>query len=72
MNKASIMELGWGIIHDCISLLVRVLRGKYICSKNHIPQVQAKGKNSPLWKAINLQDLAQVMDGKNVRFWMDI
>jgi len=52
-TRLPILKLGWGIIHDCISLWARVLRGKYICSKDHnIPQVQAKGKNSPLWKAI--------------------
>lgn len=46
-NKAFIMKLGWGIIHDSNSLWAgTVLRGKHSRIKDCIPHVQAKGKDS--------------------------
>jgi hypothetical protein len=37
MNKAFIVKLGWGIINDSSYLCARVLRGKYIRTKDNIP-----------------------------------
>jgi len=37
MNKAFIVKLGWGIINDSRYLGARVLRGKYIRTKDNIP-----------------------------------
>lgn len=48
MNKAFIMKLGWGIIHDNCNFQVEVLRGKYFKKKDCAPHVQAKGMDSPL------------------------
>ena len=79
MNKAYVMKLGWGIIHDNNNLWADVLRSKYVKTQDHrIPQVQAKGKDSPLWKTICkvwpqvIEDLGwSAGNGVEVRFWKD-
>ncbi|KAJ1375592.1 Endonuclease/exonuclease/phosphatase superfamily [Sesbania bispinosa] len=38
-NKAMIMKLSWGLIHEPNVLWVRVLRSKYRCGFNYIPTV---------------------------------
>ena len=52
MNRAFIMKLGWGIINDNTSLWASVFRSKYVRSSDNIPKVQAKQKDSPIWKTI--------------------
>lgn len=52
MNQAFIMKLGWGIINDTNSLWTSVLCNKYVRTNANIPQMQAKQRDSPLWKAI--------------------
>jgi len=52
MNKAFIMKFRWGITNDNSSLWARVLHRKYIKTTDNIPRVQARGKDSPKWKAI--------------------
>jgi hypothetical protein len=78
MNKAYVMKLGWGIIHDNNNLWADVLRSKYVKTQDRIPQVQAKGKDSPLWKTICkvwpqvIEGLGwSVGNGVEVRFWKD-
>lgn len=78
MNKAFVMKLGWGILHDSDSLWASVLRSKYIRTQEGTDQVHAKGRDSPLWKAICkvLPDVItgtawSVRNGRNVKFWSD-
>ncbi|KAJ6901416.1 hypothetical protein NC651_019242 [Populus alba x Populus x berolinensis] len=72
------MKLGWGILHDSDSLWASVLRSKYIRTQEGTDQVHAKGRDSPLWKAICkvFPDVItgtawSVRNGRNVKFWSD-
>jgi hypothetical protein len=51
INTTFIMNL-CGIMQTNVSLWARVLEGKYVKSQDHLPKVQAKGKDSRLCKAI--------------------
>jgi len=52
MNKASVMKLGWSIMNDMNGLWTCVLRCMYGWSQECTSDPKAKGKDSPLWKAI--------------------
>lgn len=51
INTTFIMNL-WGFMQTNVSFWARVLQGKYVKSQDHLPKVQAKGKDSRLCKAI--------------------
>ena len=54
------------------------MRGKYTQTKDRVPVIQARGRDSPLWKAI-CKVSPQIIEGtgwsvgneRQVRFWKD-
>nr|KYP43373.1 Putative ribonuclease H protein At1g65750 family [Cajanus cajan] len=68
-NKAFIMKLGWGIIHDL---------SKYKCSDLVIPSLHVPNKAFDLWRSIGkVWDSVEnncswlLGDGRYVKFWWD-
>ncbi|KAF7838421.1 putative ribonuclease H protein At1g65750 family [Senna tora] len=77
-NQAFMTKLGWGLINQKDALWARVLRGKYKCGDDIMPEVAARSTSSRLWKGIaaNWQHVKRgvvwrIGDGKNIRFWSD-
>ncbi|RYQ95010.1 hypothetical protein Ahy_B08g089987 [Arachis hypogaea] len=70
------MKAGWGLIESKDSLWARVLRAKYKCGNDIIPQVERRRSDSNLWKGICLawEDVEKNMvwrvgDGSQIKFW---
>ena len=78
VNMACMMKLAWGIVSKPNSLWVRVLRNKYRCDDNIIPEVKRRDKMSNAWRGIfqiwphfkqNL--IWRVGNGHNIKIWLD-
>lgn len=52
MNKAMLMKLGWELIQRRDKLWVQILRSKYLCGNNVIPNVDKKHVESNTWRGI--------------------
>lgn len=63
INKALMMKIAWGVIHDKDNLWASVLGGKYIKSQDHVPHVKANEKDSALWKTV-CKVWPQVLEGR--------
>ncbi|KAJ1413531.1 Ribonuclease H-like superfamily [Sesbania bispinosa] len=77
-NKALLMKVGWGLLHDPNAYWVQVVRSKYGCGNDIIPRVRKKGNESLLWRGVrrtwnHVQEgmFWVVHDSRNVRFWVD-
>ncbi|KAJ1376817.1 hypothetical protein SESBI_49548 [Sesbania bispinosa] len=51
-NRAMIMKLNWGLIHNLEALWVRVLRHKYGCGSGYIPLIMQRSNVSNVWRGI--------------------
>ena len=78
VNSTFLSKLGWGLIHKRDELWVQVLRSKYKCGTDLIPQVQRHANCSNLWKGICstwpvVQDnlIWRLGNGNSVSFWQD-
>ncbi|KAF7808310.1 putative ribonuclease H protein At1g65750 family [Senna tora] len=77
-NKAFMTKLGWGLVNQQDDLWVRVLRSKYQCGSDVVPNVVKRSNSSRLWKGIanswhHVRDglVWRIGDGQQVRFWTD-
>lgn len=77
-NRALIMKLGRGLIHQPSSLWVQVLRGKYGCGTSTILVVKRRNRESLAWRGIRttwdtlLKGCRwKVGAGSSVGFWTD-
>ncbi|XP_057444772.1 uncharacterized protein LOC130737018 [Lotus japonicus] len=77
-NEALLMKAGWELIHNPNSLWVRVLRGKYGCGTNVVPEVNKNNRESLIWRGIRstwhrvISGCSwNVRDGTSARFWKD-
>lgn len=78
MNKAMLMKLGWELISRGDKLWVQVLRKKYSCGNNIIPEVGKKQIESNTWRGIRkcwhlvVNNIRwRIHDGYTTRFWSD-
>ncbi|XP_054801608.1 uncharacterized protein LOC129305663 [Prosopis cineraria] len=51
-NKAFMMKAGWGLIHNKEALWARVIRSKYKCGRELIPQVNRTLPGSQFWRGL--------------------
>ena len=52
MNNANLMKLAWKLVNSRDSLWVQVMRRKYKCGENLIPDIQNTGGVSNAWQGI--------------------
>jgi hypothetical protein len=52
LNKAHMMKLSWQILTQPSKLWVKILKAKYKCGMNIIPNFKHASNSSPLWRAI--------------------
>ena len=78
INLAFMAKIGWGLITNLDDLWVWVLRSKYRCGNDLIPQVRKGSDSSNLWKGIcqawNIVEnnvIWRLGDGPRVKFWAD-
>ncbi|KAF7834787.1 putative ribonuclease H protein At1g65750 family [Senna tora] len=79
-NQAFLMKMGWGIIiHKSNDLWAQVLRGKYACGNDIIPQVKSRMNSSNLWRGVskvwhNVENNLcwRIGNGLKVNFWHDV
>lgn len=78
LNKAHMMKLSWSLITDRNKLWVQVMKAKYSCGPNLVPEVRSKGWVSHIWRAVvDIWDVVLhniswvIQDGKGTRFWRD-
>lgn len=51
-GAAFMVKLGWGLVNKKNALWARVLRAKYDCGNDVIPNMVKKNENSRMWKGI--------------------
>ena len=78
INIVWMTKLAWGIVNKPEALWVRVMRNKYRCGEETIPNIRRRSKASNAWKGIASvwpyfkQNLIwRVRDGNSVRIWKD-
>jgi hypothetical protein len=76
LNKAHMMKLSWQILTQPSKLWVKILKAKYKCGMNIIPNFKHASNSSPLWRAIvNAWDDVKgnitwvIRDGVDTHFW---
>ncbi|GAU38761.1 hypothetical protein TSUD_64920 [Trifolium subterraneum] len=76
LNKAHMMKLSWQILTQPSKLWVKILKAKYNCGMNIIPNFKHTSNSSPLWRAIvNAWDVVKgnitwvIRDGVDSQFW---
>ncbi|KAF7838891.1 ribonuclease H [Senna tora] len=77
-NAAFMTKIGWGLVNQKDALWARVLRGKYHCGDDLIPQMKCPSNSSRLWKAV-VRNWGHVSDGMewrvgngaSINFWTD-
>lgn len=72
------MKLAWCLVAHPDKLWVRIMRAKYKCGPNAVPEVRHRSNTSSTWRAISdvwekvLGNLTWVIrDGLQTRFWKD-
>ena len=51
-NKVFMMKVGWRLVNNKDALWVRVIRSKYNCGQDLIPNIRAKKPGSRVWSGI--------------------
>lgn len=79
MNEALIMKLGWELMTRRDKLWVNVLRHKYNCGNNTIPNVAKRNMESNIWRGIRrtwhhvTANIKWVIgDGRTANFWSEV
>lgn len=78
LKRANMMKLAWRLVAHPDKLWVRIMRAKYKCGPNAVPEVKHRSNTSSTWRAISdvwekvLGNLTWVIrDGLQTRFWKD-
>ncbi|KAF7827295.1 putative ribonuclease H protein At1g65750 family [Senna tora] len=77
-NAAFMTKVGWGLVNQKDALWVRVLRSKYRCGDDILPEMKVSSNSSRLWRAV-VRNWPHVNDGiewrlgddKHAKFWSD-
>lgn len=78
INTSFMMKMGWNLCAKKDDMWVRILRSKYKCGSDIVPNIQTNRQGTNLWRGIcknwNLveENLAwRVNNGRTVNFWTD-
>lgn len=76
MNEAFMLKLGWGLVSKTDDLWVRVLRGKYLQTRDNENMIPNQGSRlwrhiCKLWPLIQRSIRFRLGDGKTANFWTD-
>ncbi|KAF7833013.1 putative ribonuclease H protein At1g65750 family [Senna tora] len=79
MNQAYLMKVGWGLINSKDDLWAKVMKAKYKCGNDLIPNVQSCLSASNLWNGVvktwdkvEKHIFWRVGNGDSVAFWKDV
>lgn len=78
LNHTHMMKLAWMLVAEPTKLWVHIMRTKYSCGVQAVPEIKARNNASPTWRAIvnAWKDVDRniswvINDGRNARFWRD-